>query len=178
MTISNTNITDVKLLSFKAFEDERGQFVKTLHVDTLAEFGINFATAESFYSNNNQNVIRGMHYHTLPNAHAKLICILQGRILDVALDIRLGSTTYGQYVTQILDAHTPQALYIPQGFAHGFATLSTQATVLYYQDGVYNAQADSGIHYNSFGFTWPIAEPIISQRDLSFNTLQQYTQLH
>lgn len=175
MTVINTNIAPVKIIEQFRAEDHRGIFIKTFHQAQLAEAGIDFALKESFYSVSHQHVLRGMHFHAPPHDHAKIVFCTQGSILDVALDLRKESPTYGQAVSCELSHENHRALYIPKGFAHGFLTLTPQATTFYLVDGAYNADADGGVLYNSFHFNWPITgEPIISNRDLQFLPLSQF----
>jgi dTDP-4-dehydrorhamnose 3,5-epimerase len=168
MKIVNTNIDAVKIIEQFKHNDARGSFVKTFHYSSLSKAGIDFNLKESFYSTSNKNVIRGMHFHLAPFGHDKIVFCTAGAILDVALDLRKDKASYGQFVTCELSEHNNKALYIPRGFAHGFLSLSGQATTYYLVDGEYNAAHDAGILYNSFGFSWPCAQPILNERDLSF----------
>jgi dTDP-4-dehydrorhamnose 3,5-epimerase len=173
MIIKETNLTEVKLIAFTKHEDMRGAFVKSFHDTTLKQAGIDFQLKESFYSVSHKNVIRGMHFHHAPYEHAKLVFCATGAILDVAVDIRKNSPTFGKFVSQELSAQNNYALYIPAGFAHGFLSLADDTTTFYFVDGEYNQSADDGIMYNSFGFDWPVQNPIINNRDSGFKTLQQ-----
>ena len=174
MKIEATRIEAVKLIHQFRADDERGSFIKTFHHKSLREQGIEFELRESFYSVSVQNVIRGMHFHHPPFDHDKIVFCTQGQILDVALDLRKTSPTYGQCVAARLSFESHQALFIPKGFAHGFLTLSETATTFYLVSGEYNQQADDGIRYDSFGLDWNVAQPILSKRDLDFTTLQNF----
>ncbi len=173
MKVSTTAIDGVMLIEQFMHTDYRGSFVKTFHATALEQAGITFNVQESFYSTSHINVIRGMHYHTAPKAHAKIVFCTQGCILDVALDIRKESATFGKYISYELNANNGCALYIPKGFAHGFATITENATAYYLVDGMYSAANDAGILYNSFGMKWPIDNPILNERDLGFIPLHQ-----
>jgi dTDP-4-dehydrorhamnose 3,5-epimerase/CDP-3, 6-dideoxy-D-glycero-D-glycero-4-hexulose-5-epimerase len=173
--VKETDIPEVKILKQFSAKDDRGTFVKTFHTDSLIEMGIDFNMKESFYSVSNLNVIRGMHFHAPPYDHAKIVFCTAGKILDIALDIRKESQTYGKFVTAELSFENKCALLIPKGFAHGFLTLSQDATTFYFVDGVYNREADGGVLYNSFGMNWNVENPIISSRDLAFNTLANFS---
>lgn len=176
MTVLNTEIPAVKIIEQFRAEDHRGIFIKTFHHEQLANAGIDFQLKESFYSVSHQHVLRGMHFHAPPSDHAKIVFCTQGSILDVALDIRMHSPTYGKAVACELSHENHRALYIPKGFAHGFLTLSQQATTFYLVDGVYDAKADGGVLFNSFNFNWPLQQtPIMSDRDLQFLPLSQFT---
>lgn len=173
MRIESTSIPEVKLLTLIRHTDERGFFVKTFSDTLFQEMGIHFSVAESFYSRSVKNVIRGMHFHNEPYAHDKLIFCTEGAIMDVALDIRTHSPSYGKFVQQEISLENNNALFIPKGFAHGFLTLTTHATVCYLVSGVYSAAHDDGILYNSFGMDWGVKNPIVSARDSGFNALKK-----
>lgn len=171
MIIKETNIKEVNLIEQFRHDDARGAFVKTFHRANFLEAGIDFNLQESFYSTSVKDVIRGMHFHTNEMAHDKIIFCTSGIILDVALDIRKDSLTYGKYTSAILSFQNNNALYIPKGFAHGFATLSEEATTFYLVSGMYSKDHDAGVRYDSFGMDWGIKNPILSDRDLSFSGL-------
>jgi dTDP-4-dehydrorhamnose 3,5-epimerase len=174
MIIKDTNIADVKLIEQFRHKDHRGAFVKTFHHTDFANAGIDFDVKESFYSTSAQHVLRGMHFHKSPAEHAKIVFCTAGSIQDVALDIRIDSPTFGQYVTANLSFENNNALYIPKGFAHGFLTLSETATTFYLVDGEYNQASDDGILYNSFGMNWDSDNVITNDRDLGFTSLEEY----
>jgi dTDP-4-dehydrorhamnose 3,5-epimerase len=174
MRVEETKIPEVKIIHQFRHDDERGAFVKPFHKSDFLNHGIDFELKESFYSTSLKNVIRGMHFHAPPKQHAKIVFCTAGCILDVALDLRKEAPTYGQYVTQELCFENNQALYIPEGFAHGFISLTESSTAFYLVSGEYNAQADAGVRYDSFGFDWPTDGPILSPRDLSFETLENF----
>ena len=173
-TFEDTAIPSVKLIHQFRAEDNRGTFVKTFHNASMQEAGIDFILKESFYSISNKDVIRGMHFHHPPFDHAKLVFCTSGKILDIALDLRKNSKTYGQYVTAILSFENNQALYIPKGFAHGFVSLEDNTTTFYFVDGVYHKASDDGVRYDSFGLDWSISNPILSDRDCSFVSLADF----
>ncbi|MEZ5047768.1 MAG: dTDP-4-dehydrorhamnose 3,5-epimerase family protein [Chitinophagaceae bacterium] len=174
MTCSDTAIADLKVIDFFSNEDKRGVFVKTFHRSAFKNLGIDFELKESFYSTSIKDTIRGMHFHMPPHEHTKIVFCIDGSILDVALDLRKESLTYGQYFTIELNSLHHKALYIPKGFAHGFATLSEAATTFYFVDGEYHAASDQGIRFDSFGLEWSIHNPLLSERDLQFQTFSQF----
>jgi dTDP-4-dehydrorhamnose 3,5-epimerase len=176
MIFKNTSLEAVKLITQLRHDDERGAFVKTFHHANFKDYGIDFQMQESFYSISKQNVLRGMHFHHAPKDHAKIVFCSAGKILDVALDIRKNSDTFGQYFATELSAEMNNALYIPKGFAHGFLTLSASATTQYFVDGMYSQEHDDGILYDSFGMDWGVSELIINQRDKNFLSLANYQQ--
>jgi dTDP-4-dehydrorhamnose 3,5-epimerase len=153
--------------------DSRGTFIKTIHEQKLEEIGFNDKFRESYYSLSHKDVIRGMHFQTQPCDHEKLVYVTSGQILDVILDLRKDSKTYGECVAIELNQFK-NSVFIPRGCAHGFLTLSPEATVIYNVSTVYNSDADSGILWDSFGFNWPVVNPILSERDKSFMPLNDY----
>ncbi len=175
MSVEDTNITGVKLIHQFRHDDERGAFVKPFHDTDFKANGIDFVLKESFYSTSVKNVIRGMHFHAPPYAHSKIVFCTAGCVLDVALDLRKDSPTYGQYATAELSFTNHLALYIPAGFAHGFLSLTEESTLFYFVSGEYNKEADGGLRYDSFGLNWPVTDdPILSQRDLEFPALADF----
>lgn len=170
MKTKPTAIEGVWLLENFVSQDKRGTFVKTFHVDAFRAQGLATDFQENYYSVSHKNVIRGMHFQLPPHEHAKLVYVTQGSILDVIVDLRRASATYGQHVALSLPEHS-HAIYIPKGCAHGFLTLSETATVVYNVTSVYAPQADAGIRWDSFGFEWPVQLPIISDRDAAFGSL-------
>jgi len=167
-------LSGAKLITLPAFTDDRGVFVKTFHETTLKQAGIDFTLRESYFSLSKKDVIRGMHFQTPPHEHAKIVYCPQGAILDVIVDIRIGSPTYGQCYAHELSAANHKAYYIPVGFAHGFNSLTDDAITYYLVSSEYSQPNDTGIRYDSINFDWSITEPIISPRDLSFSTLQDF----
>lgn len=175
MQIAETQIPEVKLIHQFRHDDERGSFVKPFHASDFKDAGIDFELKESFYSTSVQNVIRGMHFHAPPYDHTKIVFCTAGSILDVALDLRKESTSYGKFVTAELSQSNHQALCIPKGFAHGFLSLSKESTAFYFVSGEYNQAADGGVRFDSFGFEWPLAgHAILSPRDKAFPALEDF----
>lgn len=174
MTVKELALPGVKLMqAFKA-EDNRGGFIKTFHSTDFLNHGIDFQLDESFYSYSNKNVVRGMHFQTPPFEHAKIVYCTSGKLVDVLLDIRTESATYGKSIAIELNGNDGQVVYIPTGIAHGFCTLEDATTMIYLTSKKYNPNHDAGIHYASFGFDWPIKTPILSARDLSFPDFSAY----
>ena len=124
-------------------------------------------------SSSKKNVIRGLHIQT-KKPQAKVITVVSGKIMDVAVDLRKNSKTFGKHFKIILSEKNSKSLLIPSGFAHGFLTLSTQATVVYNVSSVYEPKSDTGIRYDSFGFKMPISKPIVSDRDNSFESFKNF----
>jgi len=162
------------LITLPHAKDERGFFTKSFHDTTLKAAGINFELKESYFSLSKKDVIRGMHFQTPPHQHSKIVFCPQGAILDVIIDLRKDSATYGQYYAQELSAENHLAYYIPEGFAHGFKSLTDDAITYYLVSSEYSREHDTGILYDSFGFDWGVQNPIISARDLSFSTIKDF----
>jgi dTDP-4-dehydrorhamnose 3,5-epimerase/CDP-3, 6-dideoxy-D-glycero-D-glycero-4-hexulose-5-epimerase len=130
--------------------------------------------AELCYSISKKDVIRGMHFQAPPMEHIKMVYIINGKILDVCLDLRRASETYGKYFSCVLSGEDDKYLYIPKGIAHGFASLEDNSIVHYAQTTCYSRKHDSGVRYDSFGFNWNIENPIVSDRDRSFQRLADF----
>jgi dTDP-4-dehydrorhamnose 3,5-epimerase len=150
--------------------DARGWFSETFHEKRLHESGINDRFVQDNQSNSKQaGTLRGLHFQAPPAAQAKLVSVLRGRILDVAVDIRDGSPTFGQYVSTELSAETGCQFYVPAGFAHAFVTLEDDVLVLYKVTDYYAPEHDRGIRWNDpdIAFPWPFPEALIltSEKD-------------
>lgn len=174
MHIEQTLISGVQIIHQFRAEDERGSFVKTFHETTFRDNGILFELKESFYSISKKDVIRGMHFQHPPHDHAKIVFCMGGAILDVVVDIRKGSETFGRYVEIELSMSNNKAIYIPSGMAHGFKALTDDAITYYLVSSQNQKGADDGILYNSFGYDWKCEKPIISQRDTTFKTFDEF----
>jgi dTDP-4-dehydrorhamnose 3,5-epimerase len=168
MEIINTSIINSFVIRPKIFKDERGTFIKTFNKDFFVENGLVGDFKESFYSTSQKNVIRGMHFQVPPHDHIKVVYVTKGSILDVILDIRVGSPSYGKYVRQELSAENGSIVYIPKGCAHGFLSLENESCVVYLHSTQYWSEYDTGVCYDSFGLDWGIKNPIISKRDQNF----------
>lgn len=167
-------MSGAKILEPFVHRDERGDFVKTYHEEQLAGVGLEMVVREEFFSSSGRGVLRGMHFQVPPHAHQKLVYCISGRVLDVFLDIRRGSPTYGRAAGVELSAVNRQLLFLPVGFAHGFVSLEDGSCMVYKTDAVYEPEADAGIRWDSFGFEWPFAEPVVSPRDEAFPLLEGF----
>lgn len=167
MKVIPTHLDGVFVVQNKKFEDHRGLFVKTYHEEIFRDAGIDTDFKESFYSVSKKGVLRGMHFQLPPHDHSKLVYVTDGEILDVAVDIRKDSPTFGQYFSTILSSENVKSLYLDKGIAHGFLTLSECATVVYLTSTVHSPESEVGISWNSFGFNWQKINPIMSERDRS-----------
>lgn len=174
MKITDTPIYGLRILEPKIFEDNRGKFIKTFTKDFFLEKGISINIQETYYSISHKDVIRGMHFQTPPYEHIKLVYVPFGRILDVVIDLRKNSLTYGKYFSIELSSENGKILIIPEGLAHGFKSLEDNTNVTYMQTTCYSPNNDDGIRYDSFGFDWQCDNPKISDRDLLFQSLKQF----
>jgi dTDP-4-dehydrorhamnose 3,5-epimerase len=157
--------------------DCRGGFTKCFEKDIYANAGIRFQLNETFASISAKNVIRGLHFQK-HNPQAKLVCVLQGRVQDVIVDLRPDSVTYKKWIAVELSGDNHKALYVPRGFAHGFAALEDNTIMLYQCDGAYDAETDAGIRFDDpqLGIDWPVEESVAihSARDLQLERFEDY----
>jgi dTDP-4-dehydrorhamnose 3,5-epimerase len=168
-------IPDLILIEPKVFEDERGFFLEAYKYSDFQAFGISEHFLQDNHSRSTKGVLRGLHYQNPPKAQGKLIRVIAGEIFDVAVDIRKGSPTYGKWVGLILSAQNKRMLYVPPGFAHGFCVLSDVAEVLYKTTEEYSPKYEAGILWNDpdIGITWPIKDPILSEKDKKWPPLRE-----
>lgn len=167
-------LSGAKLISLPASSDLRGNFIKTFHETSLAKAGIQFTLRESYYSFSHKDVIRGMHFQLPPHHHSKVVFCPVGAIMDVIVDLRKSSPTYGHHYASVLSAENNKAYFIPEGFAHGFKALTDNAMTYYLVSSEYSGPHDTGIRYDSIGYDWQVSSPILSARDLSFGTLTDF----
>lgn len=161
-------IPDVILVEPKLFKDGRGFFAETYKASEFKANGIDVNFVQDNHSSSNAGVLRGLHFQTNPNAQGKLVRVVSGKIFDVAVDIRKGSPTYGQWVSAILSDENNAMLWIPQGFAHGVCVLEDNTHMLYkVSGGEYSPPDDRSIIWNDpdIGIAWPINTPEISEKD-------------
>lgn len=169
MPLITTEIPDLLIFEPKVFTDSRGYFFESYNEKIFEEQGINIRFVQDNQSSSSYGVIRGLHYQLNPYAQTKLIRVLSGRILDVAVDIRKGSPTFGQHFDLELSAENKKQLLVPKGFAHGFSVLSETAEVLYKCDEFYNKNSEGGIRFDdpALNIDWqiPADKAIISDKD-------------
>jgi dTDP-4-dehydrorhamnose 3,5-epimerase len=170
MEVIDTAIPDVKLLVPKKFGDHRGFFSETYNKQKLAEKKINLDFVQDNHSlSAERGVVRGLHFQLAPFGQDKLVRVVRGKILDVAVDLRRSSPTFGRHVTAELSAENWKQLLVPIGFAHGFVTLEPNTEVIYKVTNYYSPQHDRGVMWNdpAIGIKWPIAadEAILSDKD-------------
>ncbi|MBS1589224.1 MAG: dTDP-4-dehydrorhamnose 3,5-epimerase family protein [Bacteroidetes bacterium] len=167
-------VNGAALIEFPSFFDHRGSFVKAFHNSSLVNAGIHFQLKESYFSYSQKDVIRGMHFQLPPHQHAKIVFCPQGAILDVIVDLRKQSPTFKQCLAQVLSQENHKAFYIPEGFAHGFKALTENALTYYLVSSEYDNLSDTGVRFDSIEFDWQVEQPILSTRDLSFVSLEEF----
>lgn len=154
----------------RVFEDSRGYFFESYNENTFQDAGISVKWVQDNQSSSVKGVIRGLHYQLPPHAQTKLVRVLRGKILDVVVDIRKGSPTYGQHFSIVLSAKNKKQLLIPKGFAHGFSVLSKKAEVMYKCDAFYNKESEAGILYNdpALHIDWRVDDTtaLVSEKDI------------
>ena len=155
-------------------KDKRGSFVKTFHWDIFCKHGLTTNFAEEYYSCSKKGVLRGFHFQLPPHDHIKIVYCVSGTIMDVIVDLRVGSPTYGEYAAFELSGEKANMLYLDKGIAHGFYTKSDSALVMYKVTTVYAPEHDAGILWNSAGVPWPDDMPVLSKRDKSFPPFCQF----
>jgi dTDP-4-dehydrorhamnose 3,5-epimerase len=169
MSFTTTDIPGLLVVDPKIFEDSRGYFFESYNEKLFSEKGVTARFVQDNQSSSTFGVIRGLHYQLPPFAQAKLVRTLQGRILDVVLDLRKGSPSFGQVFSIELSAENKKQLFIPAGFAHGFSVLSERAEILYKCDNFYNKESECGILYNdpALKIDWqiPVDKVIVSEKD-------------
>ena len=149
MTFTRTEIPDVVVIEPTVHGDSRGYFVETFRQDKLEEFlGCKINFCQDNESKSSKGVLRGLHYQLPPHAQTKLVRVIQGRVLDVAVDIRRNSPTFGKYVAVLLSAENKKQLLVPRGFAHGFVVLEDDTVFAYKVDNYYSPQCDRGIAFD------------------------------
>ena len=158
----------------KIFRDSRGFFMETYNQKELAQLGITDSFVQDNHSASVKGTIRGLHYQ-LGHAQAKLCRVIEGEVLDVAVDIRVGSPHFGQWASVVLSAMEQNQVYIPRGFAHGYLALSERVQFLYKCTDFYHPEDERGILWSDpkIGVSWNVADPIVSDKDLRFTTLSQ-----
>lgn len=175
MKVTEFKIQGPKLIELKHFADERGFFVERFRQNLFSEIGIKDLVQDNF-SRSIPKVLRGLHYQ-FDKPQSKLVTAISGRILDVIVDIRHNSPTYGQHISVELDGTKPQWFWVPAGFAHGFLVLGNQeADVMYKVDNYWNGAGENGIAWNdpALGIQWPINDPIVSSKDQILQKFSDY----
>jgi len=166
MNIIETDIEGVLIFEPKAFGDPRGFFMETWSRDRCTDAGLALDFVQDNVSSSTKGVLRGLHYQ-YPQPQGKLVQVLRGEVLDVAVDIRVGSPTFGRAVTCVLSEDNHKQFYVPEGFAHGFCVLSEMALFSYKCTNYYNPKTEGGVLWNDpdLAIDWPMDEPALSEKD-------------
>src|SRR5215510_5601900 len=174
--VTTTPLKGVLVINVDFFQDERGFFIESWNKRDFAEAGIALDFVQDSHSRSEHRVIRGLHYQDMRAPVAKLVRCTVGRIFDVAVDLRVGSPTFGRWFGIELTSENHTQLFIPIGFAHGFAALSEVCEVQYKQTGFYAPETEGGIIWNDpdIAIDWPFNNPILSKRDQNQMSLKQY----
>lgn len=174
MTITETAIPDLLLIQPPVFEDERGYFYESYNKSTFQKLGLEMDFVQDNQSLSQKGVLRGLHFQNPPHAQGKLVRVIQGSVLDVAVDIRANSPTYGQHVAVTLSGKNKTLFWIPPGFAHGFITLENNTLFSYKCTDSYHPESEEAIIWNDpmLAIDWGIENPIVSGKDqkaIAFN---------
>lgn len=177
MTIEKTPIQDLVIVNPTVFDDSRGYFFEAYNQAKFHEYGIMYNFIQDNQSFSKRGVIRGLHLQINPFAQAKLVRVLEGEILDVAVDLRKNSPTYGKHFSIVLSAENKKQLMVPHGFAHGFSVLSETASVMYKVDQLYHKESERGIRYDdpTLAIDWQVSadEVIVSEKDVILPSFDQ-----
>jgi len=173
MKFEETTLHHVWLIKPRRFKDERGEFLETFRVELFKEHGLEFEFVQDNISVSKKGTIRGLHYQLPPASQGKLVMVPNGKILDVAVDIRQHSPTYKQHFSTILGSENRYMMFIPSGFAHGFSVLSDEATVYYKCNNYYNKELERGIMWDDpeLNINWKVENPILSKKDMELPLL-------
>jgi len=174
--LTPTPLEGVVIVDIDYFTDERGFFIESWHKRDFAAAGLDLEFVQEGHSSSTYRVLRGMHYQDMTAPMGKLLRCTVGRIFDVVVDLRVSSPTFNKWFAVELSADNKKQIYVPVGFAHGFATLSDVAEVQYKQTGFYTPSSEGSIAWNDpdIGIQWPITNPILSQRDQRAMSLKDY----
>jgi dTDP-4-dehydrorhamnose 3,5-epimerase len=164
--VKSSKISGCFLLKSKLFQDERGTLIKPYHSESFKSLGLHCEFNEELFVTSRRGVIRGLHFQRPPFPQIKVVSCVKGKILDVVVDIRKGSPTYGQWDGFILDDENHYILYVPEGMAHGYAVYQENTIVCYKLSNVFSSELDGGIKWDSASVEWGIKEPIVSEKDL------------
>lgn len=173
MKLTETDIEDVLLIKPKVHGDQRGFFCETYRESVFREHGVDTHFVQDNLSSSRKNAIRGLHYQ-IKNPQAKLLMVPRGKILDVAVDLRKGSPTFGKHTSAVLSEENRHLLYIPAGFAHGFSVLSEETLVFYKCSDYYNPDGERGLSWDdpALDIDWRVHNPILSEKDRSHPALK------
>ncbi len=182
MKFVQTPLRDVIEIHPNVFKDERGHFFENFKKKIFEDYGINANFVQDNQSLSKRGVLRGLHFQKPPFAQAKLVYVVKGKVLDVAVDIRKNSPDFGKYYSTIIDDKNKKILFIPEGFAHGFLTLKNNTIFCYKCSNYYNKESDSGILWNdpALNINWQLSkysieQPFLSEKDSGLMTFKEYS---
>lgn len=167
MQFEKTSLDKVWLIKPRIFEDDRGHFLESFRKEIFKEQGVEYDFVQDNISTSTKGTVRGLHYQKAPYSQAKLVMAVYGEILDVAVDIREDSPTFGKHFSSVLNDKNRHMMLVPSGFAHGFSVLSDTATVAYKCDQYYHKKTERGLRWNDpvLGIDWKTKTPILSEKD-------------
>ncbi len=174
MNIKTTPIEGLLIIEPQVFTDPRGYFYESYNKEKFVASGINLEFVQDNQSLSQKGIVRGLHFQAPPYAQGKLVRVIQGSVMDIAVDIRKNSPTYGQYFSIVLSAENRTMFFIPPGFAHGFETLEDNTIFLYKCTDVYNKESEGGLLWNDpeLAIQWNSLDPLISDKDKILPTLK------
>ncbi|MHA6204610.1 dTDP-4-dehydrorhamnose 3,5-epimerase [Dyella soli] len=172
MKVIETALPGALVIEPRVFGDSRGYFYESFHKEKFRDIGLDVRFVQSNVSSSTRGVVRGLHYQW-PNPQGKLVSVLQGEVYDVAVDIRRGSPTFGQWTGVMLTADNHRHFWVPEGFAHGFCVVSETALFTYQCTALYDPSADRAVHWDdaALGIDWPVSEPLLSEKDIKAPSL-------
>ena len=175
--VTEFELQGLRLIDLKVYRDDRGFFTERYQRDVFSRAGIPVEFVQDNHSRSIPGVIRGLHYQHHPG-QGKLVGVVRGKILDVAVDLRRGSPTFGKWVSVELSDEKGQMLWIPPGFAHGFCALGVEpADVIYKVDAPYSPSSEGGIRFDDpdLNIVWPVSQPVLSEKDKKLQTFAEYS---
>lgn len=176
MKFTNVEIEGLSVIDPNVFEDDRGYFFESYNQVEFEKNGITDLFVQDNQSKSQKNVLRGLHFQNPPYSQAKLVRVIQGSVLDVAVDLRKESKTYGKHFTVIISAENRKMFYLPAGFAHGFLTLEDDTIFSYKCSNVYHAESEDAVLWNDkeLNIDWGVDQPILSEKDNKAKSFNQF----
>lgn len=175
MIVEETPIKNLLLVKPEVYSDQRGEFLEVYREHRFKELGLDIEYVQDNISTSRKNVIRGLHYQLPPASQVKLVMVVHGKILDIAVDLRPHSPTFGNHFSAELSSENRQMLLVPSGFAHGFSVLSDEATVYYKCNDYYNRELERGIRWDDpdLNIDWKVENPVLSEKDKTLPLLKE-----
>lgn len=175
MIFEQTPLQNIWLIKPEVIDDKRGHFLETFRARLFKEQGLEFEFVQDNISVSKKNTLRGLHYQLPPSSQTKLVMVASGEILDIAVDMREHSPTFGEHFTTVLSSENRHMILIPTGYAHGFSVLSEEATVYYKCSDYYNKELERGVRWDDpdLAIDWGVELPVISEKDSSLPLLSE-----